>query len=501
MTMDSWQREARQRIGRRRFVASFAGAGVAGFLAACSGGDKSGSMASPVALGTSGPAQAADEPKRGGTLTVGIGGEPRSLDPHTGVGGEEHAFDHLVYDQVVSYDEKGRPDPTRSIAERWEQPDPLKVVLKLRPGITIQQSGEPVDGALVKWNLDRASAPGTTPANDLSAIARIDVVNATEVVLNLKEPSASLLTNLGDRGGFILSRKHFEAVGKDAIIRQPLSSGAFNLTRWVSDASMTFERNPDYWRKDAQGRPMPYVDRIEMKVIPDATVRVAALETGETDLSDTPSSDFNRLQANKQLHAAMFTGSSTSLLFINDRFPPMDNVWFRRALASAFDRQNYIQNFLTGAEQPAADQFWEASAKNAGITIDWARPELNGSRNRVYTGQGADGSAGTTISGWGMRVDPDGNCGQFYTQTGAYNAGQAPVPEVEPLIVKARQLYDQQERRKLYSEIQHKAVEQVYSNILFHYVIVQSHASTKVGNLDALYGGEGKPRYANLWIQ
>jgi peptide/nickel transport system substrate-binding protein len=551
---------ARRRIARRRLVAAFAGAGVAGFLAACSGGGKDSSTANPAPLGTSGPAQAVDEPKRGGTLTVGIAGEPRSLDPHTGVGGDEHSFGHLVYDQIVSYDEKGQPDPTRSIAERWEQPDPLKVVLKLRPGITIQRNDEPVDGALVKWNLERAGTPGATAASDLGAIARVDVVNATEVVLNLKEPSASLLTNLGDRGGFILSRRHVEAVGKDAIIREPLGSGAFTLTRFISDASMTFERNPNYWRKDAQGRPMPYVDRIEMKVIPDATVRVAALETDEIDLSDTPSSDFKRLQGNKKLHAGMFEGSGTSILYINDRFPPMDNVWFRRAFSAALDRPNYINNFGLGVEkeargiispaswaydesvqgytydvakvreylqrsglpqsqwrvkvQPRAavrtdqEEFYEAGMKVAGITLEWEEGIQNAFANKFMTSFGAPrstpwgGNAAVLFSGWSMRVDPDGNCGPFFLgEKSRYNASQAPAPELEPMVLKGRVTLDATERKKVYTELMKLSVEHLYAVIPIIYTNNIAHASQRVGNLEQLYGGEGKYRWALVWLR
>ena len=104
------------------------------------------------------------------------------------------------------------------------------------------------------------------------------------------------------------------------------------------------------------------------------------------------------------------------------------------------------------------------------------------------------------VSSWSMRVDPDANVGQFYTEKGSYNSGLAPTPETEALVPKARQVYDINERKKLYSEIQRKGVENHYSSILLHYNVARVFAATKVGNLAAFYGGEGKPRYANLWI-
>ncbi len=111
-----------------------------------------------------------------------------------------------------------------------------------------------------------------------------------------------------------------------------------------------------------------------------------------------------------------------------------------------------------------------------------------------------DGTAAMCVFiGWSPRVDPDGNIGQFYLPKSAYNAGQVPLPEVEPLVIKARQVYDQNERKKLYSDIQKRAAENVYSMIPHLYAITWMFAGQRVGNLDALWGGEGKPRFANLW--
>jgi ABC-type transport system substrate-binding protein len=92
---------------------------------------------------------------------------------------------------------------------------------------------------------------------------------------------------------------------------------------------------------------------------------------------------------------------------------------------------------------------------------------------------------------------------RFLAGTGAvggYNSGLAPTPGKEDVIPKARQVYDMAERKKLYAEIQRKGVESLYSSILLQYNVARVFAVTKVGNLAAFYGGEGKPRYANLWI-
>jgi ABC-type transport system substrate-binding protein len=143
--------------------------------------------------------------------------------------------------------------------------------------------------------------------------------------------------------------------------------------------------------------------------------------------------------------------------------------------------------------------FFATSAKDAGIIFDWAQPERDGWQKHVLKGLGGDGATAMYYAGLSLRVDPDGHIGPVYTQKGAYNSGQAAVPETEPLVVKARQTYDQNERKKLYSDVQKKGIENVYSGILTNYGVSRGYARKNVGNFDNYFGGEGKPRFAYLW--
>ncbi len=545
-----WDRVLQRRIARRRLLAGAGAAGAAAMLVACGGGGDDDEGATEQRTGGGG-----SQAKTGGSLKVGYSGATiTNFDPHTGASGAEHQFFFPITDPLVGYDQKGQLDASISLAESWELGEPTRLTLKLRPGIKFQD-GSDFTADDVKWNLERVIDPsvGATPRADLSSIDSVQVVDKTQVVVRLKEPSAPLLTNFGDRGGQILSRTAFEKLGKDAFRRAPVGTGAFQLKQWVDDAFILYEKNPSYWRKDASGQQLPYLQTIRIEIIPDATVRVAAFEAGEIDvLPGAAAADDKRLRADKNFQTVNFVGSGTSMWYMNHAFPPLDNVWFRRAVSSALDRDNYIKNFLSGEEPLAtgfltpaswahdssiqnynydltkakdflqrsglpqsqwkirtqpfgttisdAELFWEESLKGAGIAIEWAQPERDGWQKRVLKGLGGDGSAGMYYSGLSLRVDPDGHIGLIYREKGPYNSGQAPVPDVEPLIVKARQTYDQNERKKLYSEAQKKGVENVYSAFLVHYSIARAFATKKVGNFEAYFGGEGKPRYANLWV-
>ncbi len=545
-----WNKVLAGRIARRRFLAGAGAAGVAGVLVACGGGGGGDSSKSQPAGGG-----ATANAKFGGTIKVGYSGASiTNFDPHTGASGAEHQFFFPVTDPIVGYDQKGQLDASISLAEKWELTEPTRVTLRLRSGIKFQD-GADFSADDVKWNLERVIDPvlQATPRSDLASIDSVQVVNKTEAVIRLKEPSAPLLTNFGDRGGQMISRTALEKMGKDAFRRGPVGTGAFTLKQWVDDAYLVYEKNPNYWRKDAGGNQLPYLNTIRIEIIPDDTVRTAAFDAGDIDvLIGAPATEVKRLVADPKFQTVKFVGSGTSFWYINHDFPPLDNVWFRRAFSASIDRGNYIKNFLVGDEpivngfltpatwaydstienynydltkakdylqrsglpqsawkirtQPFgttitdAELFFATSAKDAGIIFDWAQPERDGWQKRVLKGLGGDGSAAMYYAGLSLRVDPDGHIGPVYTQKGAYNSGQAAVPDTEPLVVKARQTYDQNERKKIYADVQRKGVEAVYSAVMTNYGVSRGYANKKVGNFSAYFGGEGKPRFAYLWI-
>lgn len=493
--------------------------------------------------------------KTGGRLNIGYRSEPRGgFEPHTGFGGDDHYFNYLTYDQLIAYDDEGTLNADMSLAEKWEVVDPTTIALTLRQGITFHD-GSPFDAETVKWNLDRILDPANTatPRPDVASIDSVEAPSATEVRINLKSPDATILYAFGDLAGMVISRKKLEDIGLDAFRRDPSGTGPFILKEWTAAADMLLERNPNYWRKDAGGGVLPYLDSIRFQFIPEDAVRTAALESGQINLlSQTPALDAPRLSQDSRFGAAQFVGATTGVFYINHTFAPLDNVAFRQAFSHALDVPNYVKNFLTGAEPlagsiltprswaydegvtpydfdiqksralldqsgiPEADrvvtmqiqsqslsqgeEFWEASLKEAGIRVNWLPGKVGGARLHLFKGQGGDGTAAAVASSWSMRVDPHGTVGQFYTETGPYNASQAAMPDIEPLVIRARETYEQEERKAIYAEISKVAREQLYAAIPTYYAISSSHGTKEVQNLDRLYGGEGKPRFANLWL-
>ena len=141
----------------------------------------------PLSLLCATPAHAQETPRRGGTLTVAMQNDAKSLDPTFQINFSERQPLYLIYNNLVGLN----PDFTikPELAERWETaPDGRSLTLFLRSGVKFHD-GTPFDAAVAKWNLERRMQPEVKSPSRQQLTEVIDAVeapNATTLVLRLK---------------------------------------------------------------------------------------------------------------------------------------------------------------------------------------------------------------------------------------------------------------------------------------------------------------------------
>ena len=122
-----------------------------------------------------------------------------------------------------------------------------------------------------------------------------------------------------------------------------VGNGPYLLTEHVSHDHLTLTRNPDYWNAAEVG-----VGRIEFEVVPDLAEQLRLYEQGDLQVAGFPAEATARIQAdpafNRELHVLVQPG--TSYLGLNTQTGPTQDVNFRRAIASAIDRQTLITDVL-----------------------------------------------------------------------------------------------------------------------------------------------------------
>ena len=278
------------------------------------------------------------------TLKVGLAEDPDVLDPtlaRTFVG--RIVFSALC-DKLFDVDEKLAIVPQLATAYEWSG-DSKTLTIKLRPNVTFHD-GEKFDAAAVKFNIERhKTMAGSNRRGELAPVTSVDVVDADTVKLNLSAPFSPLLAQLADRAGMMVSPKAAQAAG-DKFGAKPVCSGPFKFVERVAQDRMVFERYDGYWNKAAI-----HFDKIVYTPVPDATVRLANLKSGQFDFIErVASSDVEKLAADKKLKVARITEIGYQGITINigkseqaQKNPLGKDARVREAFELSLDRQGLAQ--------------------------------------------------------------------------------------------------------------------------------------------------------------
>ena len=126
-----------------------------------------------------------------------------------------------------------------------------------------------------------------------------------------------------------------------------ISTGPFEMVEWTRDERTVLQRNDDYWRSDAAGNRLPYLDEVMFRPVPDDSARLATMEAGDADAnldSASINSEFWHVTWPEQGGQLVepYPSREVSYLLLNNGAPPFDNPDLRRALALCTDREEYI---------------------------------------------------------------------------------------------------------------------------------------------------------------
>jgi peptide/nickel transport system substrate-binding protein len=276
-----------------------------------------------------------------GVLVMIIENSPTNLDPRVGIDAQSQRIDEELFDSLVRRDQKFQLQPW--LADGWEIPDQTTYVFHLHRGVRFH-NGQPLTSRDVKWTFDsflggtiRSSKTGT-----FSSVERIDAPDESTVIFRLREPNVALLWNLSGVG--------IVPYGSDEDLnRNPIGSGPFRFLRAQQDKEVVLERNLDYWAT------APKIERVEMKVIPDATTRALELRKRSADVvSNALTADtVLTLQRDDGLVVLRGPGTVYAYLALNLRDPTLRNVRVRRALAYAINLDPIIHYLWRDQVRPA----------------------------------------------------------------------------------------------------------------------------------------------------
>ncbi len=306
----------------------------------------------------------AQGPTRGGTLTYGRYADSLFLDPVFTDANLDIWILQNIYETLIQTGSKGL---VPGLASQWGfSKDGKTFTLTLRPGVKFSD-GTAVTAEDVKFSLDRARNPDNGAWNFLLGSISSVKASGNQVVLALKNTDPSLPAALATFNSAILPKKLYGAAkGADekarakAFAEKPIGTGPFLLQEWKRGSSMTLKRNPNYWRKGADGKPLPYLETVRFEIVPDDNARILKLQSGELDGAEfIPFARVNELQADPKINMKLFPSTRVNFIVMNNRPKlkdgtdnPLANLKLRQALNYATDKGALIKLVTFGLGKP-----------------------------------------------------------------------------------------------------------------------------------------------------
>lgn len=311
-------------------------AGMILLLTAC-GGDTTGTGNTTETDDTGGTA-AKD------TLVVAVNAGPVDLDPHGTTDQNTYDVRYQIYEGLIYVDAAGDIQP--QLATDWEWEDDTTLLLTLRQGVTFQ-NGSTFDAEDVFYSLERARESSYTSAYieevDLEAS---EITEDGNVRLVLTVPQSAFLSRL-DRV-MMIDKETWEENGEEAMLKNPVGTGAYMLTNWVSDDRVEFDAYPGYWGGE------PYFKHLMFRIIPESASRALEIEAGTVDVSLTvQAADIGVLEANEDISIYTIPSYMITYLGFDCTKAPYDNVKVRQALSYALDRQTICDLVYESLATPA----------------------------------------------------------------------------------------------------------------------------------------------------
>ena len=349
--------------GMRRRGALLAGTVAIGLLAAaCSSTSSTAGSTSTTAKGggtggaassrTSGPADGTD-PTSGGRLVMGVEAETEAMDPaRVPLAASGYFLASSVFDSLATLDADGKAKPF--LATAIEPSDGAKTWTITLPSGVKFHNGDALDAKAVKADLDFFRQSAIT-SGMLRTVTSVEAPDPTHVVVKLSDPWTAFPNVLTTQVGYVM---HPSMIDDPQKAYAPIGTGPFAYDSHTMNETWVLKRNPSYWRKDAAGRQLPYLDQIQFKVMVDETTRLQALRDGDIDMMHTVKPDqVLALRGLPEYKRVEYADGEKDFLTLNTEDPPFNDPVARQAVARAVDPQRWRQEITKGVKQPANSPF------------------------------------------------------------------------------------------------------------------------------------------------
>ena len=336
-----------------------------------------------IALNSCNPLELKTDAAQVSQIVVSVLSDPKTF--NYPLNQESPSIFGLTYEGLITENGFGEIEP--ALAESWEiAEDKQRIVFNLRPGLK-WSDGAPLtaDDVLFTYNDIYLNEAIPTDARDVlrigesRALPTVRKLDERRIEFTTPEPFAPFLRTIGlpilpahalqasvktkDQNG---KPKFFTTWGINTPPNQIITNGPYKLENYATNQRVIFRRNPYYWRKDAQGNPQPYIERVIWQIVESTDTSLLQFRSGGLDSIGVQPDYFSLLKHEEK--RGKFTiyngGAAAGTNFISFNLnqgsrngkplvDPIKSRWFnkvefRQAVAYAIDRQRMINNTFRG---------------------------------------------------------------------------------------------------------------------------------------------------------
>lgn len=349
--------------------------------------------------------------RAGGRAVVSLRAEPKTLNPLTAADAPSREVIGAMQADLIHINRATQlTEP--ALAKSWKvSPDGLQYTLTLRKGLRFSD-GQPLDADDVLFTIRVYLDEGVhATQHDFLIVGgkpiQVRKLDALTLVFQLAKPYGAgerLFDGLDILPRHLLEKPYQEEklaqAGTLAVpANQWAGAGPYRLKEYMPGQRLVLERNPFYWKVDAKGNALPYLDEIVFLFVPSADAQVVRFQSGETDMISRLGAD-NFSVLSRQQHGYTMVDAGPGLeynfLFFNlndlgDKVTPemagklkwFRDVKFRQAVSAAIDREAMVRLIyqgrgaaLWGPVTPGNRRWMNASIPHPARSLEHARALL-----------------------------------------------------------------------------------------------------------------------------
>jgi peptide/nickel transport system substrate-binding protein len=442
------------------------------------------------------------------TLRVAFAIQPATLDPQKmRVGGVDYNYVYSCFSRLTTQDPKLQVHP--DLATSWDASEDLKTwTFHLRPGVKFH-NGKMLDASDVVYTFNRIldKEVGCVLRVNFSIVEKIEAVDPLTVRFHLSIPYADLAAATAAYQAAIVSEATV-----DTLTTHPIGTGPFKFVEYRPGDQLVMERNPDYFLPG-----VPKLDRVVIRIIPEFTTSVAALESGAVDVVfDLPPEQMEALAKSTVARVEEVQAGRWQGIIWNCEMKPFDDPRVRRAFNKLIDKQaiadismfGHASPTLTpippyhpyfrkdipigGADIPGAKKLLAEAGIAPGWELEMYVPGSNPPRERLATAfrdvakqvginvqlrlvppdkffAEMEGKVLFSADGFFGRATPDLMVYPWYHSTGSWNntLWHYKNPDVDKVLDAARTTGDTVQQAKLYGQFQEMVIDDGPGSVIY----------------------------------